>query len=129
MELLTKENAKSILARDDRRFALVPVEEWGCIVRVRSLAEDELFDYRQSVLTGAGKDREVNQRIMRVNLCATCIVDADGSPLWTAADLSKKSAHAIELVWTAATKLCGMDQDHIDDLLKNCDAAPEGGSY
>ena len=132
MELLTRE---TILATDDRRYRIIPVPEWGGSVRVRSLNEPEYHDYRDSVFTRAGKDREVNERTMRACLCAACIVDANGKPIFSVDDLTGgkdpskgKSAHAISLIWKVAAELCGMDDDDIEDILKNCDAGQHAGS-
>lgn len=132
MELLTREQ---VISKDDRRYEAIPVPEWGGNVRIRSLSEPEYHDYRDSVFTSAGKDREVNERTMRACLCAACVVDAEGKPLFTVDDLTGgkdpskgKSAHAIALIWNVAAKLCGMDQDDIEDLLKNCGTGQAAGS-
>lgn len=132
MELLTREQ---IVNTDDRRYEIVPVPEWGGSVRVRSLNEPEYHAYRDSVLVRAGREREVNEKTMRACLCAACVVDADGKPIFTVDDLTGgkdpskgKSAHAIALIWKCAAKLCGMDDDDIEDLLKNCETGPRAGS-
>ncbi len=129
MEPLTKDNAKRIVEKDDRRYELVPIEEWGCTVCVRSLSEPEYHDFRDSTFKRGTKDREVNERIMRACLCAACIVDPTSKdPIFTVDELKSKSAHAISIIWRKAAQLCGMDDDDISEILKNCEAGQRAGS-
>lgn len=132
MGLLTREQ---VVACDDRRYEVIPVPEWGGEVRVRSLTEPEYHAYRDSVMTRAGKDREVNERTMRACLVAACVVDEAGQTIFKVEDLTggkdetkAKSAHAIALIWKLAARLCGMDDDDIGEILKNCAAGQRAGS-
>lgn len=129
MEKLTKSNADAVKAKDDRRYETIPVEEWGVEVCIRSLTEPEYHEFRDATLTRAGKDRKVNEPIMRACLCAACIVDPETlQPIFTVDDLKGKSAHAISLIWNVAGKLCGMDDSEAEDILKNCETGRRAGS-
>lgn len=131
MALLTREQ---VVACDDRRYETIPIPEWGGEVRVRSLTEPEYHAYRDSVMMRAGKDREVNELTMRACLVAACVVDADGKTIFTVDDLTggkdpskAKSAHAIAIIWKVAARLCGMDDDDIGEILKNCESGQRAG--
>ncbi len=131
MALLTREQ---VVNCDDRRYEIVPVPEWAGEVRVRSLTEPEYHAYRDSVLTRAGKEREVNELTMRACLVAACVVDESGQTIFTVDDLTggkdptkAKSAHAIAIIWKKAAQLCGLDEDDIGEILKNCETGQRAG--
>lgn len=120
MGTLSKANKPTV----DRRFDIVPVSEWGCDVKLRSLTETEYHDFRDSTLSRAGKDVEVNARIMRACLLAACIVDPeDDKPFLTVDELMDRNARAIALLFRRAAQLNGMDDEDIADVLKNCERA------
>lgn len=130
MALLTRDE---VVNTDDRRYEIIPVPEWDGSVRVRSLNEPEYHAYRDSVLMRAGREREVNEKIVRVCLVAACVVDADGKTILTVDDImggkdpsKAKSAHAIAIIWKVAGRLCGIDEDDIAEILKNCERAQVG---
>jgi hypothetical protein len=122
--LLTKEQ---ILAANDRKFIEVQVPEWGenAVVRVGQLTAIQRDRWDSATYV----DGKVNLEGMRARLCALCIVDADGQPLFTAEDveaLGQKSAPTINAVWTAAAQLNGMLPSSVDAIEKNS-VAVQGG--
>jgi hypothetical protein len=111
-----------ILAADDLKTIEVKVPEWGGAVLIRGMTGADRDDYESSVISQNGKDVKVNYENMRAKLVAKCIVDEEGKRVFTDADvavLSKKSAVAINRVFEAAQKLCGIGANDISDLIKN----------
>lgn len=128
MTLLSKDQ---ILGADDRRYEIVPVPEWGGEVRLRSLTGAERDDFESKSLVGSGKKQRVNPRHLRARLIAMCAVDADGRPLFDAADvikLSSKSAAALERLFEVASRLSGLDEDDVKELEEGFDSAQSDGS-
>ena len=102
---LTKE---AILAVDDRLYEDVEVPEWrtegakDALVRVRSLSGMELDKFQASILTGKGKNRDVNLKALRSKLVALTVVDGLGVPIFSDADiqaLGNKNAGALNRIF------------------------------
>lgn len=103
--ILTRED---ILARDDRRYEVVEVPEWGGSVRIRTLSARERDEFEESILRRRGQAVEVVMRGMRVRLAALCMVDEQGNRLFSDDEvevLADRSAAAIERVFEAAARL------------------------
>lgn len=121
-----------ILAAEDLTFEDVEVPEWGGTVRVRALDgvsrdayEMSLYDLR------AGKDPKMKPENMRAKLVALSIVDGEGASLFTEADvvrLGRKSAHALDRVWTVARRLSAIAEDEGKELVEGFGEAPSEDS-
>lgn len=126
----------AILGADDLRYEVVPCPEWGGDVRIRSLtgAQRDRFEVQlgqQAGLGGTGKPNVAGLDNVRASLLALCIVDEDGQPLFTAADvaaLGGKNALVIERLFTAARRLSGLTDGDVEELTENFGAAPNGPS-
>lgn len=128
MTVLTKEQ---ILAADDLPFEIVPVPEWYGEVRLKTLMEDELGPYEESLIDMKGESRKVVLKNMRAKLLIIAIVDDKGERLFNEqglADLAKKSAKAMDRVFTVAQRMNGLGKDYVDDMVKNLGTGPESDS-
>ena len=131
--LLTKDE---ILRADDLRLERVEVPEWGGEVLLRTMTgterdafEAELVEGREQGGGGVGR---INYRNLRARLLALCTVGEDGARLFSTpedvAALGGKSAGALDRLFKVAQRLNGLSAQEVDDLTKNSEPAPNGGS-
>jgi hypothetical protein len=126
--MLTRDD---ILKTNDLPIEAVDVPEWGGTVYVRTISGRERDDFEESMLTGKGKNRQVNTRNIRAKLCALCLCDVNGVPLFGNEDvdaLGQKSAAALDRLFTVATRLNGISKEDVEELAKNSPSAPHGDS-
>lgn len=111
-----------ILNANDYEYEDVEVPEWGGTVRVRTMTGLERDSFEGSVFEMKGKDSKVNFKNFRAKLCACCMVNADNMRMFSDADveeLGKKSAKALERVFTVAQRLNGIGSKEVEELTKN----------
>lgn len=97
----------------------VAVPEWGGTVRIRGLSGAERDQYEAWIISGKGRNRDVNLRQSRAKLVMMCVVDADGKRLFDEADISRlgaKSALAMQRVFDVAAALSGLDEDTLEKI-------------
>ena len=114
--MLTKE---AILAASDLKTETVSVAEWGGDVKVRSMTGLERDSFGASLRDADGKVTLVNYR---AKLLVRCMVNDDGSPMFTVDELAAiggKSSAAIDRVFTVAERLNAMMPDALDAAEKN----------
>ncbi len=122
MALLTKEQ---IWAADDLKWEDVQVPEWGGAVRVKTLTGAERDQYEADSVKMEGNRRKMVGNL-RARLVALCVINEDGTPMFTRADVMKlgqKSAPALDRVFEVAARLNAMSDEDMDDLAGNS----EGG--
>lgn len=120
-----------ILAAVDLQQEDVPVPEWGGTVRIRGLSGSERDQYEAWIISGKGKNRDVNLRQSRAKLVMMCAVDADGRRLFDEADiirLGAKSALAMQRVFDKAAALSGLDEDALEKIQDDLGNAPSDDS-
>lgn len=127
MGLLTRE---AILAAQDLGGEDVAVPEWGGTVRVRTMTGTERDQFETVVMQakGATPGTAVN---IRAWLAALTVCDADGTALFTVADveaLGRKSAAALERVFAAASRLNALTDRDVAELGKDSAATPSASS-
>jgi len=128
MSLLTRD---AILAAPDLLTEEVPVPEWGGTVLVRGLTGTERDAFEEEMITGKGKNRDVNLANFRARLIVKSVVDKGGKRLFTQADmvaLGGKSAAAIQRVFQVAMRLSGMSEEDVEELTKNSEPGQSGSS-
>lgn len=131
MAILTREK---ILNAVDIHFEIVPVPEWGGEVWVRSLSGSERDAFEASIVEFKGKKTAVKIQNIRAKLAALTMVDSDGPKakrLFSDADvliLGKKSASALDRVYTVAQRLSGISDEDIEELEKNSGPTPDDDS-
>jgi hypothetical protein len=112
---------EDILKADDLPFEDVDVPEWGGTVRVRALMASER-DRWEAMTYLDSKGNVTTPQDIRAKLVAFCCVDEEGNRLFTEDDISalaKKSARAMNRLWTVASRLSAVIASDIDALTKN----------
>jgi len=111
----------------------VPVPEINRAVVVRAVtaAERDAFDARR--MKGKGANRETNLTNYRASLCALCMCDMSGAPLFaqpeTAAnDLGRWPSKAIQRIFEACLRLNGISDKDVEDAVKNSDGGQSSDS-
>lgn len=113
---LTKEQ---ILNAEDTKSVIVHVPEWGGDVIVGTMTAQARDAFETSV---TGKNGGTNMTNIRAKLAAATIVDENGDLLFQEKDvakLGKKSAAALERIFSASQKLNLISEDDVDQLAKN----------
>lgn len=99
------------------------IEEWGGWLHVRGMTGAERDAFEESVVTGRGRNREVNLRNIRAKLVSLCVVDPQtGQRIFSRADveaLGELSAAALDRVADVARKLSGLSQEDEERLAGN----------
>lgn len=133
MTLLSKDQ---ILKAEDLPFETLPVPEWDTDtsigeVRLRSLPESELSKYEDEMVSQEGQTKKVLIQYMRSRLLVLVIVDDKGNRIFNSYDiatLAKKSAKALDRVYTKAQEMNGLGKDYVEDMVKNLGTGPESDS-
>jgi hypothetical protein len=119
--------AAEILAAEDIIEELVEVPEWKGTVRVRGLTGRERDAFEASLLDQRGRSSKTNLQNARTKLVVLAVRNADGSRMFTEAqisELSAKSAVALNRVFTKARDLAGMTEEDVEELTLGFDDAP-----
>ena len=108
-------------------------EKWGGEVFVRMLSGDQRDAFEVGSSKRRGKVVEQNLQNIRARLCAYCLCDAGGAPLFThpeqaAIALGKKSSAVLDTIFAAAKTLNALNKEDIDELAKNSDGDQPGDS-
>jgi len=123
-----------ILAADDLKTEEVEVPEWGGVVLVREMTGMERDQYERRMVQAKGNEPGINLDGLvniRAWVAAACMVDGSGKRLFTERDvmsLGRKSAAALGRVYDVATRLSGLMRGDLDELEKNSENIPNGGS-
>ena len=126
--LLTKD---AILSANDLVTEDVEVPEWGGTVRVRAISGTERDTFEQTIVTRRGKNVQTNLANIRAKMVALCVVDESGQRLFNDSDvaaLGKKSAAALDRVFTVAQRLAGLTDEDVDELAENLESGQNAAS-
>lgn len=116
MAILTKDQ---ILSANDSKTETVSVPEWGGDVLV-SVMSGHARDRLESSIVG--KNGGTNLTNIRAKYVAASLVDEQGNLLFTENDvtaLGKKSAAALDRVFSASQRLNHITDDDVEALAKN----------
>jgi hypothetical protein len=119
MTILTHDQ---ILQANDIVTETVSVPEWGGEVLVRGLSGSERDAFEDATLEQVGKSRKVNLANVRARLCALSIVDENGKRMFSDGEvraLGRKSAAALDRVFSVAQRLSGLTDEDVEELAKN----------
>jgi hypothetical protein len=103
------------------------VPEWGGSVMIKGMTAAERDEF-ESVMMQRTRGRkgameyELNTREARARIAALCIVDDKGERLFSLNDvkaLGQKSAAALDRVYDVATRLSGIGERDVEELVKN----------
>ena len=117
-----------ILAALDLPLETVSVPEWGGEVLVRGMTAFERDEFEKSLMKeGDAEEGKPAKPVydpsnMRARLCALCMVDENGTLLFSAADaaaLGKKSGAALDRVFQVARRLSGLGEKDLEQAVKN----------
>ncbi len=100
-------------------------------VIVQGMSGIERDEWEASLIRGKGKHREVNTRNLRAKLVTRCVLNDDGTRMFTdedAAALGKIGAHVLQRLFEAAQKLSGVSDEDVDELGKPSAEAATSGS-
>jgi hypothetical protein len=112
---LSKED---ILNSPDLPTEEVYVKEWKTAILVRGMTSEERDKWESTTF----KDGKVQFDNLRAKLVSLCVIDKEGTRLFTDTDipkLGKKNAKAINKLFIVAQKLSGIGQEDLDELIKN----------
>lgn len=123
-------DADAILAVDDIQIETVPVPEWGGSVRVRSLTAKERDDFEVSLIEkkgrGRNQTRETVLKNMRAKLVVRCLMHpTENARLFRddqAEALGKKSGAAMDRLYDVASRLAGISDEDVDELVGNSES-------
>lgn len=123
----------AILGAADITYEEVACPEWGGTVRVRALSGAQRAQWQQATLvTGAnGRTPSVNFQQTTVRLVLLGVVDDDGRPLFTNADLTallQKNSAPLERIGDVVMRLSGIGDDEREAISGNSPATPSDGS-
>lgn len=128
-ELLTKDE---ILGMDDIHMEEVVVPEWnGRTVLVCGLTAAAKNAYEASLVEIKGTSRKVRLENATAKLLVRTIVNRQRQPLFSETDIERlgtKSAAALERLAKVAQRLSAMNQEDVEALVKNSDAAQSDDS-
>jgi hypothetical protein len=123
-----------ILDADDLKKELVSVPECGGEVWIKSLngTERDRFEASMIEVNKKGQSKQ-NLENLRARMLILVLIDPDDNdlPLFTIKDvvaLGKKSAAALDRVFSAAQALNGFSQKDVEDLAEGFDDAPSEDS-
>ena len=115
-----------ILQADDIGTEIVDVSEWwGGKVKVKGLSGKERDAFENSFVHRKGKNQTVKPENIRAKLCVLTIVDNEGKRVFRDIDaetLGKKSAAPIDKVFEVASRLSGMSEADVDEMVKNSES-------
>ena len=109
MNILSKD---AILAADDLPRETVNVPEWGGEVLVRTMSGTDRDAFEASLLEKDGRMENVRARLVALTLC-----DAQGDRLFDDSQsvaLGRKSARALDRVFSVAQRLNGIGVEQVD---------------
>jgi len=111
-----------ILKAKDIPMEKVSVPEWGGEVMVKGLSGKERDWFELSVFEQKGRNQKVNMANLRAKLASLSICDEEGNRLFSEDDveeLAKKSAVALQRVFSIAQRLSGLSNEEAEILAKN----------
>ena len=113
MNILSKD---AILAADDLPRETVSVPEWGGEVLVRTMSGTDRDAFEASLLEKDGRMENVRARLVALTLC-----DFQGDRLFDDSEiaaLGRKSARALDRVFSVAQRLNGIGVEQVDAAKK-----------
>lgn len=123
--------ATDILGAVDIATEDVEVPEWGGWVRVQALTGTQRDAFEAGLTHRAGKKVTTSLDNIRARLVMSSVVDEAGRALFTEADvaaLGKKSAAALDRVFSVSMRLSGLSDADVDDLAQNFTNGQSGDS-
>lgn len=115
---------EAILAAADAQLVPMDVPEWKGTVHLRTMqaAERDAFELGSTAVRGRTRVQKLDN--IRARLCAYCLADADGNPLFAdpekvAEQLGQKNGAVLERLWERARAMNALNKEDVEDLAKN----------
>lgn len=127
MSLLTKDQ---ILSADDLQTKDVYVKPWDGYVRIRTMTAHERDRFEQMMFSNKGGKRERMDDV-RATLVSLTVVDEDGKRMFSDKDvkaLSKKSAAALDKIFSEAQSLNAVSDEDVEEIAKNSEETQDDSS-
>lgn len=131
---MTKLNREMILNADDMEYETVDVPKWGGEITLKTLTGTVRDKFEASMIaTSKSGQQTQNLDNLRARLIVLCAIDRDDNdlPIFTHEDikpLGKKSAAALDLVFSAAQELNGFTKADVEALTEGFDSDPSESS-
>lgn len=120
-----------VLAADDRCIERVEVPEWGGVLYARVVEGAELDAFQQSLHKGQGKDQWLDMANFRARFVQLVACDKHRKPVFSVArtvELGKKSARALDRVFTVGQRINGLTEAEMKDIRGNSEGGPSDDS-
>jgi hypothetical protein len=135
MTIMKQLSRNDILSHDDFRKEKVEVPEWDGYVYVKGLTSLERDQWENSLYEvkkgNSGSEVLMKRENIRARFCAVSVVDESNTLMFSPADLEalgRKSALALERIFTVAQRLSGLTAEDLEELEKNLKKAPDATS-
>ncbi len=118
-----------ILSADDLQTINVYVKPWDGYVRIRTMTAHERDRFEQMMFTNRGKKERMDD--IRATLVSLTIVDEDGKRIFNDKDvkaLSKKSAAALDKIFSEAQSLNAVSDEDVEEIAKNSEETQDDSS-
>jgi len=119
--MLTK---SQIFEKNDLPTEEVDVPEWGGSVFVRKFTSEDKDNFDILIAKKSDEDK-IDLHNLRAKLCVFTIVDEDGKCLFSEEDveaLGRKSATAIERIFTVSQRLNNLGLEAVKEIEKNSES-------
>lgn len=121
--LATADQLRNASCRSVRRFRdLAPLPVSGLSCRIRSVTKKELSDFQMAVMDGKGRPRADRIKDAENRLFVLCLVDGDGNPLLTQADVGifeDWDSADTQFLYNECSAFAGLNRDDLETLTKN----------
>ncbi len=125
--LLSKDQ---ILSADDLQTKDVYVKPWDGYVRIRTMTAHERDRFEQMMFSNRGGKKERMDDV-RATLVSLTVVDEDGKRMFSDKDvkaLSKKSAAALDKIFSEAQSLNAVSDEDVEEIAKNSEETQDDSS-
>lgn len=117
-------NKEAILAASDLKQEIVNVPEWGGEVIIRTMTGEERDAFDSEMI----RDEKRSLKNVRARFLSLILCDEKGNRLFDDKDISalgKKSAAALDRLFTAGQKLNRLSNEDIEELAGNSAPSPD----
>ena len=124
MKKLSKDD---IFKADDLPTKDMDIPEWGGTLTIRTLTGAERDQFESAFVN----QDKIDIRGMKARLIQLTVMNGDGQPMFTKADLQKinsKSASVIDRIWDVSRRLSGLTKEDAEELVENSGTAPTDDS-
>jgi len=126
-------NRAAILNADDFKTEVVNIPEWGGDVMVKAMTGTERDAFEASIVEQNAKGgTKMKIENIRAKLVAKTVIDPESKQnIFTAGDIEaigKKSAAALDRIYTVASKLSKVTDEDVEELAKNSETDPSDTS-